>query len=119
MYNYGLDHIDLGGQFLVLTSSVKNTPFYVSLKHYDKIAHYCLVYGGSGLNVMSKIIMEELGLSCINGNSRSLLSYNSKQHDAIGEIKYVTLSLCVHFKIKTTCNIQLFRVCQSVISLLV
>jgi len=42
---------------------VKNTPFYISLKIMDKIAHCCLIDGGSGPSVMSKIIMEELGLS--------------------------------------------------------
>jgi len=55
---------------------------------------------------MSNIIMEELGLSCTNENSKSMLSYNSKQQPTIIEIKDVTLFLCVHSKIRTTCNIQ-------------
>jgi hypothetical protein len=50
---------------------VKNPPFYVSMKIMDKIAHYCLIDGGSGPNVMSRIIMEELGLSCTNENSKA------------------------------------------------
>jgi hypothetical protein len=45
---------------------VKNPPFYISVKIMDKIAHCCLMDGGSGPSVMSKIIMEELGLSCTN-----------------------------------------------------
>jgi hypothetical protein len=49
---------------------VKNPPFYVSVKIMDKIAHCCLIDGGFGPNVMSKIIMEELGLSCTNENSK-------------------------------------------------
>jgi ribonuclease HI len=72
----------------------------------DKIAHCCLIDGGSGPSVMSKIIMEELGLSCTNENARSMLSYNSLQQSTIGEIKDVTLVLCVHPEIRTTLNIQ-------------
>jgi hypothetical protein len=55
---------------------------------------------------MSKIIMEELGLSCTNENARSMLSYNSLQQTTIGEIKDVTLVLCAHPKIRTTLSIQ-------------
>jgi hypothetical protein len=58
---------------------VKNPPFYVSIKIMDKIAHFCLIDGGSGPNVMSRIIKEELGISCTNENSKSMLSYNSQQ----------------------------------------
>jgi hypothetical protein len=72
----------------------------------DKIAHCCLIDGGSGPSVMSKIIMEELGLSCTNKNARSMLSYNSLQQTTIGEIKDVTLVLCAHPEIRTTLNIQ-------------
>ena len=45
---------------------VKNPPFYISVKIMDTIAHCCLIDGSSGPSVMSKIIMEELGLSCTN-----------------------------------------------------
>jgi hypothetical protein len=55
---------------------------------------------------MSKIIMEEIGLSCTNKNARSMLSYNSLQQTTIGEIKDVTLVLCAHPEIRTTLNIQ-------------
>jgi hypothetical protein len=72
----------------------------------DKIAHCCLIDDGSGPSVMSKIIMEELGLSCTNENARSMLSYNSLQQSTIGEIKDVTLVLCAHPEIRTTLNIQ-------------
>jgi hypothetical protein len=72
---------------------VKNPPFYISVNIMDKIAHYCLIDGGSGPSVMSKIIMEELGLSCTNENTRNMLSYNILQQTAIGEIKDVTLVL--------------------------
>ena len=66
---------------------VKNPPFYVSVKIMDKITHCCLIDGGSSPNVMSKIIMEELGLSCTNENLKSMLSYNSEQWVTIGENK--------------------------------
>jgi hypothetical protein len=72
----------------------------------DKIAHCFLIDDGSGPSVMSKIIMEELGLSCTNENSRSILSYNSLKQSTIGEIKDVTLVLCTHLEIRTTLNIQ-------------
>jgi hypothetical protein len=57
---------------------VKNHPFYISVKIVDMIAHCCLINGGFGHNVMSKIIMEELGLSCTNENVRRVLSYNNQ-----------------------------------------
>jgi hypothetical protein len=66
---------------------VKNPPFYISVKIMDRIAHCCLIDGGSGPSVMSKIIMEELGLSCTNENTRSMLSYNNQQQSTISEIK--------------------------------
>jgi hypothetical protein len=59
---------------------------------------------------MSNIIMEELGLSCIDENARSMLSYNSLQQKTIGEIKYVTLVLSAHPETKTTLNIQVIDI---------
>jgi hypothetical protein len=76
----------------------------------DKIAHCCLIDGGSSPSVISKIIMEELVLSCTNENSRSMLSYNNFQQSTIGEIKDVTLVLCAHPKIRTTLNIQVIDI---------
>ena len=72
----------------------------------DKIAHCCLIDGGSGPSVMSKIIMEELGLSYTKENMQRMLSYNSLQQTTIGEIKDVTLVLCTHPEIRTTLSIQ-------------
>jgi hypothetical protein len=62
---------------------VKNPPFYISVKIMDRIAHCCLIDGRSGPSVMSKIIMEELGLSCTNENVRSMLSYNNQQQSTM------------------------------------
>jgi hypothetical protein len=73
----------------------------------DKIAHYCLIDGGSGPSVMSKIIMEELDLYCTIENDRRMVSYNSLQQSTIGEIKDVTLVLCAHPEIRTNLNIQI------------
>jgi hypothetical protein len=53
---------------------VKNPPFYISVKIMDKISHCFLIDGGSIPSVMSKIIMEELDLSCTIEKSRSMLS---------------------------------------------
>jgi ribonuclease HI len=85
---------------------VKNTCFYIFVKIMDKIAHFCLIDGIFCPSVISKIIMEELGLSCTNESSRSMLSYNSLQQSIIGEIKDVTLVLCAHPEIRTTLRIQ-------------
>jgi hypothetical protein len=85
---------------------VKKNPFHISIKIMDKISHCCLIDGGSGPSVMSNIIMEDIGLSCKNENSRRILSYNSLQQTTIGEIKDVTLVLCAHPEIRTTLNIQ-------------
>jgi hypothetical protein len=85
---------------------VKNPPFYIYVNIMDKIAHCCLMDGSSGPSVMSKIIMEEIGLSCTNENARSMFSYNILQQTTIGEIKDVTLVLCAHPEIRTTLSIQ-------------
>jgi hypothetical protein len=45
---------------------IKNPPFYISVNIMDKIAHCCLIDGGSGSSLMSKFIMEEIGLSYTN-----------------------------------------------------
>jgi hypothetical protein len=85
---------------------VKKKPFYISVKIMDKISHCFLIDGGLGPSVMSKIIMEELGLSCTNENARRMLSYNSLQQTTIGKLKDVTLVLCAPPEIRTTLNIQ-------------
>ena len=72
----------------------------------DKISQCCLIDGGSGPSVMSKIFMEELGLYCTNENAKRMLSYNSLQQTTIGEIKDVTLVLCAHLEIRTTLSIR-------------
>ena len=82
-------------------SYFKNPPFYVFVNIMDKITHCFLIDGGSGLNGMSKIIMEELGISYKNDNSNSMLYYISQQQVTIGEIKDVTLVLYSHSKNRT------------------
>jgi hypothetical protein len=84
---------------------VKNPPFYIYVNIMDKISHCCLIDGGSGPSMMSKIIMEEIGLSCTNENARRILSYNSLQQTTIGEIKDVTFILCAHPEIRTTLSV--------------
>jgi hypothetical protein len=88
---------------------VKKNPFFISLKIMDKIAHCCRIEGDSGPSVMLNIIMEELGFSCTNENTISMLSYNSLQKSTIGEIKDVTLVLCAHPEIRTTLNIHVIN----------
>jgi hypothetical protein len=50
--------------------------------------------------------MEEIGLSCTNENSISMLSCNNLQQSTIGEIKDVNLVLCAHPEIRTTLIVQ-------------
>jgi ribonuclease HI len=90
--------------------SVNYPPFYIYVNILDKIAHCCLIDGVLGPSVMSKIIMEELGMSCTNKNVRIMLSYNNKKQSTIGEIKDVTLVLCAHPKIHTTLNIHVIDI---------
>jgi hypothetical protein len=92
---------------------VKNPLFYISVKIMDKIAHCCLIDDGLGPSVMLNIIMEEIGLYCTNENAIRMLSYNSLQQTTIGEIKDVTLLLCVHPEIRTTLNIQVINILVS------
>ena len=68
-----------------------NSPFFVSMKIMEKIAHCCLIDGGSRPNVMLKTIMQELGLSWTNGASRNMMDFNKQRQATISEIKYVTL----------------------------
>jgi hypothetical protein len=86
---------------------VKNPSFFISVNIMDKIAHCYLIGDGSGPSVMSKIIMEDIGLSCTNENAKSMLSCNSLPQTTIGEIKDVTLVLCTPPEIRTTLNIQI------------
>jgi hypothetical protein len=92
---------------------VKNPPIFISVTIMDKIAHCCLIDNGSGPSVMSKIIMEEIGLSFTNENSRIILSYNNLQHSTIGEIKDVTLVLFTHPEIRTSLKIQVINMLVS------
>ena len=84
----------------------KNPPFYVSMKIMDKIAHCCLIDGEFGPNVMSKNIMEGLGLSCTNENPRNMPTSNKQKKPTMGEIKDVTLVMCSHPEIRMNCKIQ-------------
>ncbi len=72
----------------------------------NKIAHCCLIDGGSRPNVMSKTIMRELGLSCTNELLHNMMDFYKQRQATIVEIKDVTLVMCSHPEIRTTCNIQ-------------
>ena len=60
-------------------NSVKNPPFYICVKIMDRITHFFLIDGASDPSAMSKIIMEELGLSCTNEYVRIMMSYNNNK----------------------------------------
>lgn len=84
-------------------SEPKYPPFNVLMKIMGKIVHSCLIDGGSSPNIMLKVIMEQLGLTCI-GEARNMLTFNKKIQPTIGQIKDLTLTLCAYPKVKTTCN---------------
>ena len=71
----------------------------------DKITHCFLIGGGLGPNIISKMIMEELALSCTNEKPKNMLDFNKQRQLAMCDIKYVILVMNAHPKICTTCNI--------------
>jgi len=81
----------------------KYPTFYVSMKIMGKIAHSCLIDGGSSANIMSKVIMEQICLTSID-EARNMLTFSKKVQPAIGQIKDLTLTLCAHPEVKPTCN---------------
>lgn len=84
----------------------KYPPFYVLMKIMGKIAHSCLIDGRSSLSIMSKVIMEQLGLT-YTSEARNMLTFNKKIQPAIDQIKDLTLTLCSYPEVKTTCNFLL------------
>lgn len=61
------------------------------MKMVNKTTHCFLVDWGHSPNVMSKTILEELGLPCVNENPQKMLSFNKQRHVTIhGEVKDVT-----------------------------
>ena len=52
---------------------------------------------------MSKMIMEQLGLTCTSEVGKMLI-FNKKVQPTIEQIKDLMLTMCSHPKIKTTCN---------------
>ena len=87
----------------------KTPPFYITMKIMGIIVHFCLIDGGIGPNVMSKIIMDDLGLTCTNEILKPILTFNKKKQPTIGEIKDFTLVMCPHPKIRASCNIQVLK----------
>lgn len=81
----------------------KYPPFYLSMKIMGKITHSCMNDGGSSPNIMSKVIMEQLGLTCTS-EARNMLTFNKNIQPAIGQIKDLTLTLFAHPEVKETCN---------------
>ena len=80
-------------------------PFYIGLYIHDMIIHNIMFDFGASHNLMPIDIMEELGLSCTNENSKNMLAYNNQQQSTIGEIKDTTLVICAHLEIHITWNI--------------
>lgn len=68
-----------------------------------KITHSFLVDGGSSPNIMSKVIMQQLFITC-TGEARNMLTFNKKVQPTIGQIKELMLTLFASLEVKTTCN---------------
>ena len=67
-------------------------PFYTSLNIHDKVLHNCLMDSRASHNLMSKTIMEELGLG-ITKAYHDLYSFDSRKVQCLGVIKYLVMTL--------------------------
>jgi hypothetical protein len=67
-------------------------PFYISLNIHDKILHKCLMDSGASHNVMSKVVMDELGLD-ITKPYQDIYSFDSKKVKCLRVIKYLVVTL--------------------------
>lgn len=59
------------------------------MKSCDKFTHCYIVDGRSCLNVIPKIIMDELALQFSEERLKKMVAYNNSQQKTIGNIKYV------------------------------
>ena len=62
------------------------THFYVSLSIYDKLLHNCMLDSRASHNLMSKVIMDQLGL-LITRPYHDLYSFDSRKVKCLGMIK--------------------------------
>ena len=67
-------------------------PFYISLNIHDKVLHNCLLDSGASHKVMSKVVMDELGLS-ITKPYHDLFSFDSRKLKCLGLIKDLVVNL--------------------------
>jgi hypothetical protein len=67
-------------------------PFYTSLNIHDKVLHNCLMDLGASHNLMSKTIMEELGLE-VRKAFNDLYSFDSRRVQCLRVIKYLVVTL--------------------------
>ena len=67
-------------------------PFYISLNIHDTILHNCLLDSGASHNLMSKAVMEEIGLEITNTYD-DLFYFESKRVKFFGIIKDLAVTL--------------------------
>lgn len=67
-------------------------PFYISLNVHEKTLHNCLLDSGASHNLMSKTVMQGLGLE-ITRTYHDLFSFDSKKVKFLGLIKDLVVSL--------------------------
>jgi hypothetical protein len=67
-------------------------PFFTSLNIHDKVLHNCLMDSRASHNLMTKIVMEELGLE-VTRTYHDLYSFDSRRVKCLGVIKDLVVSL--------------------------
>ena len=72
--------------------SSSSPPFYITLIVHDKMIHKCLLDSGALHNLMSKAVMEALGLS-ITKPYQDLYAFDSMAIKCLGVIKDMVVSL--------------------------
>lgn len=79
----------------------KYPPSYVSMKILGIISHSCLIDEGSSPNIISKVIMALLGITCTS-EDRNMLMFNNKIQPTIDQIKDLIITMCAHLHVNTT-----------------
>jgi hypothetical protein len=77
---------------LVEDKDDSSPPFYTSLNIHDKVLHNCSMDSGESYNLMSKIVMDELGLD-VTKTYHDLYSFDSRKVKCLGAIKDLVISL--------------------------
>ena len=67
-------------------------PFYITMNMHDRSLHNCMLDSGASHNIMTKSIMDRLGLE-ITRSYGDLYSFNSRRVECMGMIKDLVVTL--------------------------